>query len=130
MKESMSFKYFDISNILAINHHVLFYPITFQFFPFLSQLKICLYYFHLLRLVKPILSKCQLRSIYFGLVDSIQSCCSPAFVNLPKKLAKQLETTSNRAHKIICPICPNQCIPSPTSCRKHTYNSINDNKKG
>ena len=63
---------------------------------------------HLLRSVKLILSKCQLRLIYFGLVYPIQSYCSPAFLNLPTKLAKRLETTLNKAHRssvlVIAPI--------------------------
>ena len=55
-----------------------------------------------LRIIKPIISKNNLKLVYDGLIRSILEYGSPAFGNLPKVLSDKLEKIQSRCHRLIC----------------------------
>ncbi len=55
-----------------------------------------------LRIIKPIISKNNLKLVYDGLIRSILEYGSPAFGNLPKGLSDKLEKIQSRCHRLIC----------------------------
>lgn len=64
-----------------------------------------------IRLLRPILSDAQLKTVYFGLTRSILEYAGPLFVGLSKKDARSLQTVQNRFHRLLCgKECRKNCL--------------------
>lgn len=65
-----------------------------------------------LRLLKPTISKENLKVVYFALVRSVLEYCAPAFVSATNSDLTRLEKIQSRFHKILCtPDCRDACLP-------------------
>ena len=79
-----------------------------------------------LRILKPLISSKDLRSVYQSLIRSLFEYASPAFVCLPISLETKLERFQNRVHRLICSIpydfsvskCPCEDFPK-LKARRH-----------
>ena len=68
--------------------------------------------FHTLRILKPVICKNDLRSVYFALVRSIFEYCSPSFISMSRTDAGRLERIQGRFHRLMCgKACDQNCIP-------------------
>ena len=56
---------------------------------------------HILRTIKPYISKDELHQVYTALIRSLCDYCCPVFVSLPLKLVKSIQKIEKRAHKIM-----------------------------
>ena len=56
---------------------------------------------HILRVLKPHVSRKELHEVYIALIRSLFDYCSPVFVNLPAKLSKQIQRVEKRAHRLM-----------------------------
>ena len=68
-----------------------------------------------LRILKPMLTKNDLRKIYFSLVRSLLEYVSPLYVYLPQQLDSKIERFQNRVHKLICSL-PRQQHATDCDC--------------
>ena len=66
-----------------------------------------------MRILKPCLSRHQLRDVYFGYVRSVVEYCAPLFTNLSATDNCRLERLQRRFHRLLCgKDCVNDCFPS------------------
>lgn len=89
-----------------------------------SSHKKCSQRIHILKHLKPCLSKNEMAVLYNSLINSLISYASPCFPNPPSRLKLALSRIANRCHRIICSqYCSCNIIISPdfarqTSCSK------------
>jgi hypothetical protein len=57
--------------------------------------------FHVLKLIKPLVTPEDLHKIHNAYIRSILDYCSPVFVKLNRRLSEKLQRIDNRAHRII-----------------------------
>ena len=80
--------------------------------------------FYALRILKPLMDRDSLVSVYHGSVRSILEYGSPAFGKLPTNLEKMLVKIQNRCHRLICSVphsseCPCTRFPLLSTRRSH-----------
>jgi len=80
---------------------------------------------HLLRKLKPYVTKKDLKIIYSSLIQSILNYASCLYINLPHHLNAKLDKISKRCHTIICnSACHCNIIPLPSSLRLSTSHQL------
>lgn len=62
----------------------------------------CLSRLFVLRRLKEVLNKNQLKTLYYGFIRSVIEYSNPTFIGMPKKETKKLKAIQRRAHNIIC----------------------------
>ena len=72
---------------------------------FESFLRLAAQRLYVLRILKPLLSKEQLASVYNSLIVSLFLYCAPLFISLPQNISQKLEKFNKRVHSLICGKC-------------------------
>ena len=96
--------------------------------------RICSSRLYALRILKPILSKPNLISVYFSLIRSVIEFSTPTFCEINKKQLQQLNSIQRRAHNIICSyLCHCEILPDLNSRRtylvkKFFYNIVKNHE--
>ena len=69
--------------------------------------------FYALRVLKPLLTKVQLRNVYYALIRSLLEYCAPLFVGASMYDVKRVNSVQRRFHRLMCgKECVKHCLPS------------------
>ena len=75
--------------------------------------------FYALRVLKPTLTKLELRNVYYALIRSLLEYCTPLFLGASLYDVKRLNAVQRRFHRLMCGHeCVENCLPSLESRRR------------
>ena len=80
---------------------------------------------HIIRQLKPFVTKLELIRVYHAIITSLLLYASPAYGQLPVTLLTKLEKFQNRAHRVICGGSSHDCSRFPGLSRKLEVAAMN-----
>ena len=83
-----------------------------------SVVRLCSRRMYALRILRPLMTDENLKSVYFCLLRSCMEYACQVFVNLPACLERKLAIIQDRAHRLICQKRPSECFCEAFKCPK------------